>query len=110
MSFILPTASDNTAAESGINKLFSTTEPLASFLKLVADWAHRHSVQLAVSHLAGEKNVWADELSRNRMHRFQHRMHERVRIPLQMLAERCHCIHLHPPDAFWASSLLAASA
>ena len=55
MTFILPTASDNTAAESGINKLFSTTEPLATFLKLVADWAHKHAVQLAVSHLAGEK-------------------------------------------------------
>ena len=39
MQFILPTGCDNTAAESGINKLFSTAEPLSTFLRMVADWA-----------------------------------------------------------------------
>ncbi|CAE7518462.1 unnamed protein product [Symbiodinium natans] len=109
MQFILPTGCDNTAAESGINKLFSTAEPLSTFLRMVADWAHRHNVQLAVSHLAGEKNTWADELSRDKLHRFIHRNAERVRMPLAFLAENCQCISLHPPDAHWPNSLLAAS-
>ena len=34
--FVLPTASDNTSAESGLNKLFSTAEPLGTFLRLAA--------------------------------------------------------------------------
>ncbi|CAE7441412.1 rpsB [Symbiodinium natans] len=106
MQFILPTGCDNTAAESGINKLFSTAEPLSTFLRMVADWAHRHNVQLAVSHLAGEKNTWADELSWDKLHRFIHRNTE---LPLAFLAENCQCISLHPPDAHWPSSLLAAS-
>ena len=109
MQFILPTGCDNTAAESGINRLFSTAEPLSTFLRMVADWAHRHNVQLAVSHLAGEKNTWADELSRDKLHRFRHREAERVRMPLAFLAEHCQSISLHPPDARWATPLLAAS-
>ena len=52
--FVLPTASDNTSAESGLNKLFSTAEPLG---------AHLHRVQFEVEHLAGEKTAWADKLS-----------------------------------------------
>ena len=48
------------------NKLFSTAEPLGTFLRLAATWAHLHRVQFEVEHLAvaGEKNVWADKLSR----------------------------------------------
>ena len=62
--FVLPSASDNTAAEAGVNKLFTTTEPISLFLKQVAAWSARHNVQLAVTHVAGEKNQWADELCR----------------------------------------------
>ena len=81
-NFVLPTASDNTAAEAGINKLFTTTEPLCIFLKLVASWSARRNVRLAVSHLAGEKNVWADELSRSKLQRFAKRTAGRERIGL----------------------------
>ena len=53
--FVLPSASDNTSAESGLNKLFSTAEPLGTFLRLAATWAHLQRVQFQVEHLAGEK-------------------------------------------------------
>ena len=107
-NFVLPTASDNTAAEAGINKLFTTTEPLCIFLKLVASWSARHNVHLAVSHLAGEKNVWADELSRSKLQRFAKRSADRERIPLDMLARPQGVVSLHPPHAAWAQPLLDA--
>ena len=34
--FVLPSASDNTSAESGVNRLFTTAEPLSTFLRLAA--------------------------------------------------------------------------
>ena len=55
--FALPTAS---AAEARSEKLWCTAEPLAGFLKLVAGWAARHHIELLVTHLAGERNTWAD--------------------------------------------------
>ena len=106
--FVLPAASDNTAAEAGINKLFTTTEPLSRFLKLVASWSAQHNISLAVSHLAGEKNVWADELSRAKLQRFSSRTSDRERIPLDMLACPQGIVTLHPPHAAWAQPLLDA--
>ena len=72
-TFCLPAASDNTVAEAQTEKLWSTAEPLGSFLKLTAAWAARHHIELLVTHLAGEHDAWADELSRGKLHRFQHR-------------------------------------
>ena len=106
--FVLPTASDNTSAEAGINKLFTTTEPLCRFLKLVAAWSAQNNVQLAVSHLAGEKNVWADELSRAKLQRFAKRAAGRERIPLAMLGSPQGVVALHPSHAAWAQTLLDA--
>ena len=94
--FVLPSASDNTAAESSINRLFTTSDPLSGFLKTVAEWSARSNVRLALTHLAGEKNIWADELSRNRLHRFAHRTHERERISLAALASPRGTATLHP--------------
>ena len=68
--FALPSASDNTASEAGCEKLWSTAEPLGTVLKMAASWSARHHVELLVTHLAGEKNTWADELSRGRTARF----------------------------------------
>ena len=65
--FYLPTASDNT------NKFFTTAQPLCDFLQDVAAWSACNHVRLQVTHLPGEKNTWADELSRNKLHRFAHR-------------------------------------
>ena len=55
-AFCLPAASDNTAAEAKTEKLWSTAEPLGTFLKLSAAWATQHHVELLVTHLAGELN------------------------------------------------------
>ena len=106
--FVLPTASDNTSAESGLNKLFSTAEPLGTFLRLAATWAHLHRVQFEVEHLAGEKNVWADRLSRGRLAFLSHRSAERVRISLSQLASASHCVTLHDTSRDWPSGLRKA--
>ena len=64
--FALPAASDNTAAEAGTDEPWSAAEPLGSFLKMATVWSARHHVELLVTRLPGEKNTWADELSRGR--------------------------------------------
>ena len=81
LRFVLHSASDNTSAEAGINKLFTTTKPLCRFLKLVASWSARQNVQLAVTHLAGEQDAWADKLSCCKLHRFANRMQDREPSP-----------------------------
>ena len=45
-AFSLPSGTDNSATEAGINKLFSTSWPLQLLLQLVATWAHAHNVHL----------------------------------------------------------------
>ena len=107
-SFTLPSASDNAPTEAGLDKLWSTAGPLGSFLKLAAAWAARHGIQFMVTHIAGEKNTWADALSRNRMHAFQNCMQERHRFALATFREALGCIALHPPGAAWPDELLQA--
>ena len=106
--FVLPAASDKTAAESGINRLFTTSELLSDFLQTVAEWSARSNVRLALTHLAGEKNIRADELSRNRLRRFLHRAHERERVSLPSLASPKGTATLHLPRAAWAEELRCA--
>ena len=72
-SFSMPSGTDNSAAEAGINKLFTTSWPLQVFVQLVASWAHANNVLLQPTHLPGRYNDWADDLSRNRLARFAHR-------------------------------------
>ena len=60
----LPALSDNVGAESVINRLYTSKQPLALFVQRLAMWACAHSVSLACSHIAGEKNDEADALSR----------------------------------------------
>ena len=97
-AFCLPAASDTAAAEAQTEKLWSTAEPLGSFLILTAAWAAKHHVELHVIHIAGEQNTWADDLSRGKLARFRHRTAERA----------TGCITLHPPHAAWCDSLSAA--
>ena len=104
----IPAASDNTAAEAQTEKLWSTAEPLETFLKLTAAWAARHHVELLVTHLAGEQNTWADELSRGQVKRFEHRTAERVSIGLHQFIDASGCVTLHPPHAAWCDTLAAA--
>ena len=106
--FALPAASDNTTAEARTEKLWSTAEPLGTFLKLAAGWAARHHVELLITHLAGEQNTWADELSRGNTSRFRHRAAERYRLPLQSFMDFTGCIALRPPEAAWPDALTAA--
>ena len=56
--------SDNTAAESVSNKLFSTQMPLALFLEKLSLLVSSSSIEVAVSHIAGISNDLADALSR----------------------------------------------
>ena len=106
--FVLPSASDNTSAESGLNKLFSTAEPLGTFLRLAATWAHLHRVQFQVEHLAGEKNTWADKLSRGSIEFMQRRSADRVRVTLSQLASASHSVSLHGSATQWPDTLVQA--
>ena len=72
--------SDNTAAEAGCNKLFTTSWPL----RLVASWCYARNVSLMVSHVP-------DELSRNQLARFSHKPELRMRFTLTSLRQLCHC-------------------
>ena len=44
--FVLPFAFDNAAAEAGINKLVTTTEPLSGIFRVVPAWSARKNVRL----------------------------------------------------------------
>ena len=101
----MPAATDNSPSEAGLNKLFSTSEPIAHFLKLAAQWAHARGIQLMLTHLPGEKNAWADELSRDKLARFTHREHERMHISLADLALPATGTRLVPADAAWPPAL-----
>ena len=107
--FCLPTASDNTSAEAGTNKLFTTAQPLCDFLQDVAAWSACNHVRLQVTHLAGEKSTWADELSRNKLQRFAHRARQRHWFTLPQLASSTGRVQLHPPDAAWQDVFKRAS-
>ncbi|OLQ03886.1 High mobility group protein B3 [Symbiodinium microadriaticum] len=86
LSLCLPTESDNTPTEGGVNKLFTTSWPLSEFLSLVASWSSANGVTIQVSHIAGAHNEWADDLSRGRLQAFAHRSRDRFRVSLEMLA------------------------
>ena len=107
-SFTLPAASDNAPTEAGLDKLWSTAEPLGTCLKLAAAWAAKHHVDFQVTHLAGEKNTWADALSRNKPSVFAHRTAQRRRFSLATFTDALGCVTLHPPGAAWSDELRAA--
>ena len=60
---ILPTVSDNTSAEAGINQLFITSEPLCFFLEKIGQLSSSLNVDMDTSHISGVDNVTADLLS-----------------------------------------------
>ena len=47
LSLCLPTESDNTPTEGGVNKLFTTAWPLSEFLSLIASWSSANGASLA---------------------------------------------------------------
>ena len=64
MKIILPTVSDNTSAESGVNQLFTTSEPLCFFLEKLGQLSSSLNVDMDTSHISGTDNSEADLLSR----------------------------------------------
>ena len=81
MELCILSSSDNTSAESSINRQLSTKEPTATFLKWISQWAYQHHMSLSISHIAGHDNTWADDLSRDRCEQWSH--YPRVRFDLQ---------------------------
>ena len=99
-----PTSSDNTSAESSINRQLSTKEPSATFLQFISQWALQRNVALSVSHIAGRDNSWADDLSRNRLQ--QWKAYPRFRLSLSTFFSIGRVVKLFPtsrPSAMVAS-------
>ena len=61
---ILPTVSENTSAEAGVNQLFTPSEPLCFFLEKIGQLSSSLNVDVDTSHISGVDNVIADLLSR----------------------------------------------
>ena len=78
-----------------------TAEPLSHFIRLIVTFSHLHHITLQVSHLAGEKSTWADDLRRQCIARVANRQQDRVRITLPELASASFWIILHPQVAAW---------
>ena len=62
--FVLAQFSDNTSIEATSNSLFTTKAPMKYGVQLLAAWSVRLGCELEVTHLKGDLNVEADELSR----------------------------------------------
>ena len=98
LSVTLPTASDNTAAEAGINKLLTTRWPASVFLQILGDFAFQQQMHLAVSHTPGHRNDWADDLSRDRISRWL--KYPRCRVSLSDFFQIGRFISLHPAEGW----------
>ena len=59
----IPTLSDNSAAESVSNSLFTTTMPLALFTEKLSILISSTGIDVDTSHIAGHNNELADKLS-----------------------------------------------
>ena len=94
-SFSMPSGTDNSATEASLNKLFTTSWPLQLFVQLTAFWAHAHNVLLQPTHVPGRCND-ADDLSRGRLARFNHRPESRIRFSPASLAMSGRGIQLCP--------------
>ena len=84
----LPSFSDNTGAESGSNRLFTTKFPQCLFLEKLCLMGALYGMELDVHHISGPSNCEADALSRwsgenSPPHSFD--ASDRIRIPLKSL-------------------------
>jgi len=95
LQLCLPSSSDNTGAEAGINKMLTTKEPTTTFLQMISTLAFQHHVQLTMSHIPGHLNDWADNLSRDKLD--QWRAYPRFRCSLNDFFAIGRHIVLHPP-------------
>lgn len=95
MEICIPSSSDNTSAESSLNRQLSNKELAATFLQKVSEFALQNRMSLSISHLAGYLNTWADDLSRNRLDQWKH--YPRFRVSIQQIFDIGRKIHLFPP-------------
>ena len=61
---------DNAAVAASTQKMLSLKAPLAFVLQAISYHAVAHGVQLTSAHCAGERNGWADDLSRGKVSGF----------------------------------------
>ena len=98
----LKSLSDNTGAESGSNRMFTTSSPLCLFLEKLCLVAALSCMEMDVSHIPGASNISADLLSRwdfsSPLEGFV--LSDRVRLPLSRLWIDPKSVSLHPPDTF----------
>ena len=92
-----------------LTKLFTTAWPLQVFLQLVAAWAYKHKWSVLASHIPGEHNVRADQLSRGNTSAFDSKRQARFRFrPHDFWPHQCK-LSLHPRDAPWRPEHISAS-
>ena len=100
----IPSVSDNTSAEAGINRVFSTAHPLSLFLeKLSLLVASKCCMDLGISHIAGHDNDVADKLSRLDFESsvpYDFSSSDRVRLSLSFLWPDLMHPSLHPPTVW----------
>ena len=96
----LKSLSDNTGAESGSNRMFTTSSPLCLFLEKLCLIAAISCMEMDVSHIPGSANVSADLLSRwdfqAQVDGFD--LSDRIRLPLKHLWIDPRPVSLHPVD------------
>ena len=105
----MPSGTDNTASEAGVNKLLTTAWPLQIFVQFVAAWAYKHKWSVLASHIPGKRNVWADQLSRGDTSAFDSKPQARFRFRLHDFWPHQRRLSLHPPDAPWRPEHKSAS-
>ena len=77
------------------------------FLEKVASWAHARGPELEVGHIPGVKNTDADDLSRNRLHKFtEPKIARRFPVHLAHLQKSAHEVTLAPTSVNWSQGLL----
>ena len=102
MPLRIPSVSDNTSAEAGINRVFSTSHPLLLFLERLSLLASKQGMDLDISHIAGHENDIADKLIRWDFESsipYDFKLEDRVRLPLTALWPDSLHPSLHPSNA-----------
>ena len=92
---------DNTPAEGVSNKLFTTNSRLIPIVLNLMAWLTTANVRVAVSHIAGSANEWADRLSRQSFANLGFADDKRVSLDWLSLWRLRGQSQLIPADAFW---------
>ena len=96
----MPSGTDTTASEAGVNKLFTAAWPAQTPAQPAAVWACEHKWSVMASHIPGERNVWADQLAAG--------THPPLTAPHDFWPHKS-ALCLHPADAPWRPEHKSAS-